>query len=848
MNSAAYRPQNGNQENRVFLTNEPKSLTTSSTTSSKKKFGVLIAVFLVLLAVLAVAAFLIWFFIFNDDNWGKLSMQRKPSVQLFSGHMKLAGVSYDQELENTSSQDFNTLASTLEDLLVKCYQNDPLLAKYYTGSAVTAFSEGVTAYYWSQFEIPVDDLEIVPEFSEERVLDALEHSIASQSTRSNLDHLKVLEITASLTDARMARKPTEDCFFRLEAVAAEQRFTSPGFPKGYKPQSYCQWQIRAAEENAISVSFPIFHIEDDCSDDFVSIFDSLSPDDSQAITVQCGQRPPTNSLSIVSSGNIMLINFIADTSVQRPGFEAQYKIIPKTEVSQCDAVLTNDEDNFTSPLYPSFYPPARNCTWTIKVSAGNRIRVTFNMFRMKEPGVDVQRCHKDYVEIMGKKYCGEKPPFVLTSESNELQVIFHSDESYTDKGFHATYKTINPADPCPGQWTCSNGFCIDKKRKCDGWNDCGDMSDERNCKCDSDQFTCANGLCKSKLFVCDNSNDCGDMSDEKLCSCQPNEWRCGNGVCLPQDVKCNKMKDCEDGSDEASCENSPDLCSAYSFKCASGECVNKVNAECDAVNDCYDNSDEQSCDCGTRPYKMNRIVGGQNADVGAWPWQVSLHFLQFSHQCGASIISERWLLSAAHCFVNNLTPDHSDPKNWLTYSGLQNQYMTEVAERRKVKRIIPHPDYNEITHDYDIALLELEEVLTWSNTIQPICLPSPSHVFLAGLSCSVTGWGALREGATASLPSMLQEATVKIINDTVCNQVITEQQVTSRMLCSGFLRGGVDACQGDSGGPLSCQEENGKWFQAGIVSWGEGCGRRNKPGVYTRVTMFREWIKKETNI
>ncbi|XP_054903943.1 suppressor of tumorigenicity 14 protein homolog [Poeciliopsis prolifica] len=841
MSAATYHHQNGNQEQVVFLTNEPKS-------SSKKKFGILIAVLLVLLAVLAVAAFLIWFFIFNGDYQGTLSMQRKPSVQLFSGHMKLEGVSYDQNLEDTTSQDFDNLASTLEDLLVKYYQNDPLLIKYYTGSTVTAFSEGVTAYYWSQFEIPVNDLELVPEFSEERVLDALEKSVASQSSRSNLNDLKVIEITASLTDARMAKKPTEDCFFRLEAVAAEQSFTSPGYPTGYKPESYCQWQIRAEQENTISVSFPIFHIEDDCSNDFVSIFDSLSPDDSQAITVQCGQRRPTNSLSVVSSGNIMLISFISDTSAQRPGFEAQYKIIPKNEASQCDHVLNKNEDNFTSPFYPSFYPPAMKCTWTIKVSAGNKVRVTFNIFRMKEPGVDVRRCHKDYVEIMGKKYCGELPSLVLTSESNELKVIFNSDESYTDKGFHATYTAINPADPCPDQFTCSNGFCIDKQRRCDGWNDCGDMSDERKCKCDSDQFTCKNGLCKSKLFVCDNSNDCGDGSDEKLCSCQLNEWRCGNGVCLPQDVRCNKMNDCEDGSDEASCEASPDLCSDFSFKCTSGECVNKVNAECDLVSDCSDNSDEQFCDCGTRPYKMNRIVGGHNADVGAWPWQVSLHFKNMGHQCGASIISGRWLLSAAHCFVNNMSPDYLGPVNWFAYSGLQNQYEIEVAERRNLKRIIPHPDYNEITHDYDIALLELTKVLEWSNTIQPICLPSSSHVFPAGLPCSVTGWGALREGATYMLPNLLQEATVKIINDTVCNEVITQQQVTSRMLCSGFLRGGVDACQGDSGGPLSCREENGKWFQAGIVSWGEGCGRRNKPGVYTRVTKLREWIKKESGV
>lgn len=105
----------------------------------------------------------------------------------------------------------------------------------------------------------------------------------------------------------------------------------------------------------------------------------------------------------------------------------------------------------------------------------------------------------------------------------------------------------------------------------------------------------------------------------------------------------------------------------------------------------------------------------------------------------------------------------NNPSSWLSYSGMQNQYSHDNVQSRKLKRIIPHPLYNQMTFDYDIALLELSEPLQFANTIQPICLPDSSHVFPAGMSCWVTGWGALREGGIISVMVILW-TTVVILN------------------------------------------------------------------------------------
>uniref|UniRef100_A0A8C0V075 Peptidase S1 domain-containing protein n=1 Tax=Cyanistes caeruleus TaxID=156563 RepID=A0A8C0V075_CYACU len=238
--------------------------------------------------------------------------------------------------------------------------------------------------------------------------------------------------------------------------------------------------------------------------------------------------------------------------------------------------------------------------------------------------------------------------------------------------------------------------------------------------------------------------------------------------------------------------------------------------------------------CGRRQLKKTRIVGGEDARSEKWPWQASLQMGAHGHVCGASVISNRWLVSAAHCFLDS----HS-----VRYEEI---ILNRVAVR-SIIRIIVHPQYDQAISDYDIALLEMETPVLFSELVQPICLPSTSRVFLYGTVCYVTGWGAIKENSMfISWIYFLQVSRVRMINQSVCNKLY-DDLITSRMLCAGNLNGGVDACQGDSGGPLACTGKGNRWYLAGIVSWGEGCARRNRPGVYTRVTALYDWIRRNTN-
>ncbi|CAL4119171.1 unnamed protein product [Meganyctiphanes norvegica] len=261
-----------------------------------------------------------------------------------------------------------------------------------------------------------------------------------------------------------------------------------------------------------------------------------------------------------------------------------------------------------------------------------------------------------------------------------------------------------------------------------------------------------------------------------------------------------------------------------------------------------------SCECGALPssaYKYNRIVGGHEVDpMHKYPWHAGLYSGDNYYFCGATIITTRHVLTAAHCFAifPNNRPCHIKLPHYLRVGIADHDEADDsddipnVTRRISVKNVNVHPQYLCHTYNYDLAMLELEHEMVFGEFLHPVCLPEADTKTYEGEMSVVVGWGDTSNGYNV-YPGKLQEVKVPVM-DPECGGY---EPIKEDMICAGYpKKGGKDACSGDSGGSMTVQE-NGRYTQVGIVSYGYGCAEPKYPGVYARVTTVLGWIRNITD-
>ncbi|KAM8819876.1 enteropeptidase [Eudromia elegans] len=484
--------------------------------------------------------------------------------------------------------------------------------------------------------------------------------------------------------------------------------------------------------------------------------------------------------------------------------------------------LWEPNNTFSSENFPNNYPNQASCIWYLNAEMGKNIQLHFQFF-------DLENIY-DVVEVRDGRgpdslllavYTGQNPLPDVFSTTNQMTVLFFTDDTSTKKGFHANFTSGYRLGACePEEFHCGSGECIPLHSLCDNLLQCEDGSDEEECVRLLNGSVSTQGLVQIRTGMGWNLV-CAETWNDQI-----------------SDSVCQLLG-----------QRNANISSAIQFT-GDGPFVSVTKA----VNQSLIFTEREYClnnlvihlqcnlnSCGERHVIQNRgtkIVGGSDAKTGAWPWIVSL-LHNLSPVCGASLVSHEWLVTAAHCvYGRNL-----QLFQWKAVLGLHDQWNTTypLTVRLEIDQIIINPHYNKRTKDSDIAMMHLQHKVQYTDYIQPICLPEKSQEFLPGSYCSIAGWGKIvNQGPTSNI---LQEAEVPLITNEKCQQWMPEYSISENMMCAGYDKGGVDSCKGDSGGPLMLEDGN-RWFLAGVTSFGYQCALPQRPGVYTRVTRFVDWIRK----
>ncbi|XP_053548795.1 complement C1s subcomponent isoform X2 [Bombina bombina] len=597
---------------------------------------------------------------------------------------------------------------------------------------------------------------------------------------------------------------------------------SPNYPQGYPSSIHKSWNISVPLGFGIRLYFIHLDIEpsENCAYDYVQVIVGGMNE-----LKLCGRKSEEFKGAPIQEKfyptDFLTIEFHSDFSNQEryTGFAAYY-----SAVGNCSGgMFTEMRGQISSPRYPAPYLENAQCVYRVRLELGFQVILHFQARDFDIEESEDGNCTYDSLMIRARGrtlgvFCGSRPPPQIMTGSNEVDIIFQTDNGGENRGWRLHYS--EDAIPCP---VPAMPYAVLEPQK------------DRYVFRDVIVITCKTGF----EIMQDKKNHPSIRS-----VCQANgKWSNVDWQCQP--VDCGPPEDIDMGTVTFN-QTTYDMTIKYSciseyyrmildqpgdgtYHCSSeGIWVDSLGREklpkCEAV-----------CGIASNPLvSMSRIFGGSKAAPGNFPWMIRFHNPNFG---GGALISDQWILTAAH-----VMQDNDNPKMYGGLINLRKRYKHLL----EAKNVFIHPHFNlnaETTKNYnnDIALVQLIRKVKMGPCISPICLPQKgaSSSLQPGKIGYIAGWG-MTESSNQDWARDLLYASIPISRLDKCSS-IKDAVLTENMMCAGDL--GKDSCSGDSGGPFMFEDpqDPNRQFVGGIVSWGSlDCGNF---GLYTKVENYLDWIE-----
>uniref|UniRef100_A0A3Q3WZI9 complement subcomponent C1r n=1 Tax=Mola mola TaxID=94237 RepID=A0A3Q3WZI9_MOLML len=661
---------------------------------------------------------------------------------------------------------------------------------------------------------------------------------------------------------------------------------SPLYPQPYPPNLQEQWDLSVPEGYQIRLTFTHLDVEASAG----CYFDALTVlYDDKIMGKFCGTENSADghhpgTQPILSPGNRLTLIFQTDDNNpehQSLGFSAQYQAIDIDECSApepadgsgplCSQICLNTlgsylcschhgfklrsdqrtcllscnggifdepEGQLFSPGYPNPWFQAMSCQYIISVELGFTVSLNFSdNFHIEY--IETQQgpfCLYHWLQVTvpdqePMKLCGKTSPGLIVTNSNTVTLDYQTDTDGLSNGWSLHYSTHRVQCPFPGN--------LAKGRVTPVFSEY---------------------LYRDYIFVrCDPGYKLmmdGEELESFTTMCGSNgQWHHPLPEC--HIIDCGEPKSLLNGGLTFISGSKNQYQSVVEYYCNNPfYSILGAKFTCESDRKWRSNDDifvRPTClpVCG-KPMKnipnYQKIIGGYEAPENTIPWQVLLSIS--GNRAGGIVIADRWILTAAHVLKSGITT--ASKENVRIYMGLTN-VETLLRSPAYAASIHVHPEYNNpnfVDFNNDIALVKLQNPITFSARVMPVCLPAESATYNTGLMGLVSGFGLTEVNKTQILTNKLKYVKLPLVEQSTCSVSITSARktkenipsLTDNMFCAGFPEGGMDSCQGDSGGPFTLIDREGRTWAAGVVSWGIDCGKIGTYGVYTKVTNYLDWI------